>query len=145
MPTTQMLHVKRRNGNGDIRLQPKTVQKKTFYVAQNLTGVAVSPNAETERRECGSVEVAYDVERMGPVSGLLEVKQQYIATTRCSKALSNNADEFRFKTTLFRYVSLLRPQFFFKLSSSCLSTLSTIVFTLKAVIVVVINISSSIV
>ena len=43
-------------------------------VTKNLTGVAISPNAETERRECGSVEVAYDVERVGPVSGLLEVK-----------------------------------------------------------------------
>ena len=112
MPTTQMLLVKRWYGNGDIRPQPKTVQKKTFYVAQNLTGVAVSPNAETERKECGSVEVVYDVERMGPVSGLLEVKQQYIATTRCSKALSNNTDEFRLKTILFRYVSLLRPELF---------------------------------
>ena len=43
-------------------------------VTKNLTGVAISPNAETERRECWSVEVAYDVEHVGPVSGLLEVK-----------------------------------------------------------------------
>ena len=37
-----------------------------------LTGGVVPLNAETERRECGSVEVAYDVDRVGPVSGLLE-------------------------------------------------------------------------
>ena len=61
-------------------------------VTLNLTGVEISPNAETERRECGSVEVAYDVDRVGPVSGLLEVKQQYIAPARCLKTLSNNKE-----------------------------------------------------
>ena len=55
-----------------------------------LTGVVVPPNAETERREYGSVEVAYDVKCVGPMSGLLEVKQEYIAPTLCFKALSNN-------------------------------------------------------
>ena len=50
------------------------VPKKTSYVAQCLTGVVISPNAETERAKCGSVEVAYDVERVGTISGLLEVK-----------------------------------------------------------------------
>ena len=83
---------------------------KTSYVAQCLTGFVVSPNAETERRECGSVEVAYDVERVGPTSGLLEVKQQYIASILCIKALSNNKDEIRLKTTFFVDVSLLRLQ-----------------------------------
>ena len=51
-----------------------TVPKKTSYVAQRLTGVVVSPNAETEMAKCGSVEVAYDVERVGIISGLIEVK-----------------------------------------------------------------------
>ena len=114
-------------------------------VAQILTGVAVSPNAETERRECGSVESAYDVEGVGTVSGLLEVKQQYIAPTLCVNALSNNRDELRLKITLFRYVSLLRPQRFSTYLLRSISTLSTIVLTLKAVIVVVVDISSSII
>ena len=113
-------------------------------VAQILTGVAVSPNAETERRECGSVEVAYDVEGVGTTSGLLEVKQQYIAPTLCVNALSNNRDELRLKITLFRYVFLLRPQRFSNYFLRSISTLSTIVLTLKAVIVVV-DISSSII
>ena len=114
MPTTQMLLVKRWNGNCDIWPQPNTVPTKTSCVAQSLTGVAVFPNAETERRECGSVDVAYDVECVGPVTGLIEVKQQYIAPSRCFETLSNNRNEFRLKATLFRYVSVLRPQLFSK-------------------------------
>ena len=86
--------------------------QNTSYVAQCLTGIAVFPNADTERRECGSVEVAYDVERVGPMSWLLEVKQEYFAPILCGKALSNNRDELRLKTKFFRYVSLLRPQRF---------------------------------
>ena len=73
------------------------VQKKTSYVAQSLTSVMVSPNTETARRECGSVKIAYDVERVGPTSGLLEIKQQYIAPSLCIKALSNNKDEIGLK------------------------------------------------
>ena len=98
------------------------IPKKTSCVAHSLTRVAVSPDAETERRECGSVEVAYDVERVGPVSGRLEVKQQYIAPTLSLKALSNSKDIISLilstlsLATFFPYVSL--PQ----LSSSSLST-----------------------
>ena len=74
--------------------QPKTVPKKTSYVAKSLTGVVVSPNAYTIRSECGPVEVAYDVEGVGPMSRLLEVKQQYITPTLSVKALYNNKYEF---------------------------------------------------
>ena len=87
-----------------------TVPKKTYYVAQSLTRFVVSPNAQTERRESGSVEVAYNIERVGPTSGLLEVKQQYISRSLCRKALSDNKDEIRLKTTFLVDVSLLRPQ-----------------------------------
>ena len=52
----------------------------------------VSQNAETEMIKCGSVEVAYDAERVGPMSGLLEVKQLYIAPNLYTKALSNKKD-----------------------------------------------------
>ena len=88
----------------------QTIPKKASCIAQSLTGVVVSPNTETNRRECGSVEVAYDVERVGPMSGLLEVKQQYIASILCIIALSNNKDEIRLKTTFFVDVSLFIPQ-----------------------------------
>ena len=87
-----------------------TVLKKTYYVSQSLTRFVVSPNAQTERTECGSVEVAYDIERVGPTSGLLEVKQQYIAPILVIEALSNNKDEIVLKTTFFFDVSILRPQ-----------------------------------
>ena len=76
------------------------VPKKKSYVAQSLTGVIVSPNTETDRREYGSVEVAYDIERVGPLSGLLEIKQQYIAPPLCIKALSTNKDEIRLKNNI---------------------------------------------
>ena len=87
-----------------------TVPKKMSYFVQCLTGVVVSPNAETERTKCGSVEVAYDVERVGAMPGLLEVKQQYISRNMYIKALSNNKEVSRLKITLFVHVSLLRPQ-----------------------------------
>ena len=86
------------------------VPKKTSYVAQCLTGVVVSPNAETERSKCGSVEVAYYVEHVGPMAGLLEVKQPYISRNMCIKALSSNKGVSNLKITLFVLVSLLRPQ-----------------------------------
>ena len=78
---------------------------------------------------------------MGPVSGLLEVKQQYFAPTLFVKALSNSRDELRLKTIFFRYVFSATASTFLQLSSSSISTLSTIVLTLKAVIVVVVDLS----
>ena len=83
------------------RLTVKTkVPKKMSYVAQRLTSVIISPNTETGRRECGSVKVAYDVKRVGPMSGLLEIKEQYIAPPLCTKALSNNKDEIKLKNNI---------------------------------------------
>ena len=54
------------------------IRTRLLQIERKLTAVSVSPNVETVRTECGSVEVAFDAERADSTPGFPEVKQEYV-------------------------------------------------------------------
>jgi len=59
-----------------------------MYLVTNLTAICIFPNAESERRECDSVNLAYDVKRADPTPGFSEIKQEYISRRAWIEALA---------------------------------------------------------